>query len=71
MRTVATVPAKLRHCRQTTIAALIAESLAALELEATREYVRAQTVLRACDGDYTAAYALLGYWTDTNGGKLP
>jgi len=72
MRTAATVPAKLKHCRQTTIEALIAEALSALDLAessegiaATRDYIRAQNVVRACNGDLTAAYALLGYWVDT------
>lgn len=61
----ATVPAKpLRHCRQTSIAALIEESLTVLECEATREYVRAAVVSRACSGDVAAALALLGYWCD-------
>jgi len=64
-------PKALHHCRQTTIEALIAEALTALELAessegiaATRDYIRAQNVVRACNGDLTAAYALLGYWTD-------
>jgi len=69
--TALTRPQPLNRCRQTTIAALIAESLAALELAessegiaATRDYIRAQNVVRACNGDLTAAYALLGYWAD-------
>jgi hypothetical protein len=56
--------AHLNRCRVTTIDALITEALSQLELEATREYVRAATVARACNGDLTAAYALLGYWVD-------
>jgi hypothetical protein len=56
--------ANLGHCRVTTIDALITEALSQLEVEATRDYIRAQNVLRACDGDLTAAYALLGYWVD-------
>jgi hypothetical protein len=58
-------PKPLGHCRQTTIDALITEALSQLEVEATRDYIRAQNVLRACDGDLTAAYALLGYWMET------
>lgn len=54
----------LRHCRQTTIAALISEALSALEVTETRDYIRAHTIARACEGDMTAAYALLGYWTE-------
>jgi len=57
-------PKALHHCRQTTIEALIAEALTALELADTRDYIRAQNVVRACNGDLTAAYALLGYWVD-------
>ena len=62
----------LRHCRQTTIEALISESLSQLEaadasaaeIQATRDYVRAAVIARAVAGDRAAAMALLTYWVE-------